>query len=180
MSFKKYWIAFLQKAVTITSVVEISDENTVHPALAMLIQHEIVLADLYQACTVAFPDDIVFWETLVQEEKAHANVLQELALQLRTQTVYLNERKFNVLALQTAIDHIENRKAAVQSESLTLLQTLASALDIERAVIEKEFYRIFDTDSAAIRQEFMALKTHTAEHAARIANKLEQARLESE
>lgn len=147
-----------------------------HSLLLLLIQHEEALSSLYGTCGLRFPDHVEFWQTLVFEERAHADVLKELSRHLETQEVSLNERKFNVTGIQTAINHVNKQQQITEAGLLTIIQAMAIALDIERAIIEREFFEIFETDSPLIKREFDYLKKHTNEHIARIAGKLDQLR----
>jgi rubrerythrin len=144
--------------------------------ILMLTRHEEVIGSLYNACSLRFPDTAKFWQTLVLEEKAHADVLRTLEKQLATQKVVLNHRKFNVTGIQTAINHVEKQKQNVEKGSVNLLQALAMALDIERAIIDRDFFEVFESDSFMMKREFNELRKHTSEHIGRITAKLEECR----
>ncbi|MDD4869725.1 MAG: ferritin family protein [Kiritimatiellae bacterium] len=144
--------------------------------LDVLIQNEEAVGSLYKACALKFPDFAEFWQRLVMEEKAHADILRELAKQLKTQQVFLNERKFNVTGVRTTINHVNKQRQLVEAGSVTLLQVTAIALDIERSIIDREYFEVFETDSLSMKKEFEALKEHTSEHAERIAAALNQLR----
>lgn len=150
------------------------NESTVRGIFDLLVRHEAAMSDLYQMCASLFPEAAEFWRTLVLEEKAHADVLGELAKHLLTDGVYFNEGRFNVFGIQTAIDHIDKQKHRIESGSCTLRQAIAIALDIERAMIDRDAFHVFETDSPMMKREFEALKRHTSEHIARISAKLSQ------
>jgi rubrerythrin len=153
-----------------------SDSKQNLSIIDLLIRHEEEIGNLYKACAVKFPDSAGFWQTLVIEEQAHADVLRQLEKQLVTQKVFLNDRKFNVTGVQTAIDHVNRQKQMVEEGSLTLLQIMSIALDIEQAIIDRNFFEVFDTDSPSMKREFADLRTHTVEHVRRISTKLDTLR----
>jgi len=144
-------------------------EENPNSIVHLLIKHEEAIADLYAICSRVFTDNADFWNMLVIEEKAHADVLRELRRRLETEQVLLNPRKFNTTGVQTAIDHVNKQKPAVEDGSCTMVRALAIALDIEQAIIDRNFFEVFDTDSAVIKREFAELRTHTIEHSGRLA-----------
>ena len=147
--------------------------NDANPMLALLIKHEEAIADLYASCSHAFPREKDFWLSLVIEEKAHVHVLFELEQYISARKVHLNTRKFNAAAVSTAIGYVNSQKQRVSTGQCSLIQTLVIALDIERAIIEKDFFEVFESDLAVIKHEFRELRNHTAEHAKRIATMIE-------
>jgi len=155
------------------------NNSTGIPILDLLIQHEEAIGSLYKACTITFPDLAKFWQAFVLEEKAHADVLRILATSLKTEKVFLNNRKFNVTGVHTAIDHVNKQKQLVEAGTVTILQVLAVALDIEQAIVEKDFFEVFETDSPSMRQEFAALRKHTLAHVERMAAMLKLVRQQS-
>jgi len=150
------------------------DNSTGIPILDLLIQHEEAVRNLYKACVRKFPKQADFWGTLVREEQAHAEVLIALARELKAENVFLNDRKFNTVGVNTAIAHINKQRQLTETSNTPFLQVVAIALDIERAMVEKDFFDIFETDTPAMKQEFTALRKHSAEHAHRIAKMLDQ------
>lgn len=150
------------------------NEPTGDSILDLLIQHEEIIGSLYESCRRAFPAAEAFWQTLVQEEKAHAEVLRELGNNLRESHVLFNPRLFNRVGIRTAMDHVGRQKQRVEAGDCTLAQALALALDIERAIIERDMFRVFESDSAAMKREFDSLRTHTLEHMARISRKRDE------
>lgn len=147
-----------------------------HVLLSLLIQHEEAIGSLYKAFALRFPDLAEFWQGLVVEEKAHAEVLAELSIHLKTQKVFLNKRKFNVTGVQTAINYVNKQSQSTGSGTLNILQAMSTALDIERAIIDREFFEVFESDLPSIKREFEDLREHTAEHINRIADKFAELR----
>ena len=148
------------------------NEMSQNSIIDMLVLHEELLARLYAICRAQYPDGADFWHALVVEEKAHAQVLRELEIILKTEQVLLNPRKFNNAGVQTSLEHVNKIIADIQTGNITHRRAVALALDTERAIIECEFFRLFDTDSAAMKREFEELRKHTAQHIERIVRKL--------
>jgi rubrerythrin len=152
------------------------NNSTNNDLIKLLIENEEAVSSLYKTCALKFPDFAEFWQKLATEEKAHAEVLRELAKQLTAQRVFLKERKFNVTGVQSTIDYVNKQEEHVKSNSVTLLQVLALAHDIEQSIIERDFFEVFETDSPSMKKEFEALRKHTSEHAGRLSTVLNQLR----
>ncbi|OGV70255.1 MAG: hypothetical protein A2283_00345 [Lentisphaerae bacterium RIFOXYA12_FULL_48_11] len=152
------------------------NESTNNALIDLLIKNEEAIGSLYKACALQFPGFAEFWQKIALEEKAHADVLRELAKHLQNQKVLLNHRKFNTTAVQTTIDYILKQREKVESGSMTLLQVLAAAQDIEQSIVDRDFFEVFETDSASMRLEFAALRKHTVEHTACITAALNKLR----
>lgn len=148
----------------------------IHNIINLLVQHEEEIADLYRTCSVIYPGAAFFWDNLVLEEQAHAQVLRELETYLATGQVMLNMDRFNVAGIQTAIDHVRKLKATVAEKNCNMQGAIAMSLDIERAIIENQFFAVFDSDSVMIKQEFNDLRKHTIDHVGRLAGLLKEMR----
>jgi hypothetical protein len=71
--------------------------------LALMIKHEESISGLYDEFRKAIPGMEAFWRQLVQDEKAHAQVLRDLAARLVRKDVLLTNRPFPREAILAAI-----------------------------------------------------------------------------
>ena len=140
--------------------------------LGILIQHEDALAGMYGTFGSALPGMKVFFTRLVQEEKAHADVLRALSGQLESGGILLNRRKFNAVAVKSSIEYIQRQVVKISGEGITPIKALALAIDCENAIIEKGLFGVFETDSVAMKHEFQALCDHTIAHKKILENTL--------
>jgi hypothetical protein len=140
--------------------------------LQKLEEHEAVIASLYEAFAKCLPEMTGLWSTLVGEEKTHASWLKALRHKLETEGGLLDRKSFNAAAVQTSIDYVTRIIARTASEPFTPMKALTIALDLEISLIEKDFFRILATDTAAVRQLFEELKRQTAAHQKRLEDQL--------
>lgn len=147
-------------------------EPTQNEILALLTRHELAIANLYAAYAKAFPAMAPFWQDLVLEEKAHADVLRALASQLQSHRAFLNPARFNGTAVQSSLDYVIRLTADATSGAILPVKALAAALDIERAMLENNFFAVFSSDHLALQREFVALANHTRQHVGRITDRL--------
>lgn len=140
------------------------NDPTNHDLLNILAEHEEALAALYAAFSVCLPEMKTLWDQLVHEEHAHAEVLRMLRARLESGGAHLNTRKFNIAAVQTSLDFIARHIATILSEGTTPLYALSLALNLEYALIEKEFFCVCESDSTEMKDDFQSLRDHITGH----------------
>ena len=129
-----------------------------------LAKHEKAIARLYGAYSNAFPDRRDFWSGLAAEEIEHATWLRSLIPKIEDGSVYFDERRFQIEAIRTSLDYIEGLAAQVQKQKPPIIDALCTALDIEKALIEREWFRVAEADSPELKQTFEALAISTMAH----------------
>lgn len=144
--------------------------------LALMVTHEETIAALYAEFQKAVPGMQEFWQQLVEEEKAHAQVLRDLAARLVRDDVLLANRPFPREAILTAIAYIARKTGDIRAQGVTPAQALSMAIDLERAMLEKNFFSVVESDATDMKKEFEAIREHTAEHAGRLYKALVAAR----
>ncbi len=147
-------------------------EKSVNSIVAHLAMQEEAIAELYGQFCSSLPEMESFWDRLVVEERAHAEVIWKLHELKKTSKIHLNTRKFSIDAIRTNLDFIRRQTEDCQQDGITLIRALSLAVDIERGLIEKEFFRIFESDSPRIINEFESLEQHSAEHLGRVEKRL--------
>jgi hypothetical protein len=105
-----------------------------------------------------------FWNQLVREEKSHAMVITMLRDVIGKKKLLLDTHRFKTVAVENAIAFIEQQTDRVAAEGTTPLKALSLAIDIEKAMIERDFFTVFDSDTPMIRKEFSDLREHTMKH----------------
>jgi len=86
----------------------------------------------------------------------------------------LDSRKFNMTAVQTAIDFIRRQTELTRAQGTTPVKALSLAINLEQAMIERDFFCVFDTDSPDMKREFSALREHTLKHQKMLERMLER------
>ncbi len=142
----------------------------------LLIQQEAWIEQLYRVYQNLFPELDAFWEQMAKEEHGHAEVLSHLAKRVDNATCFFEARKFNATGLCTSCDYIRKQIQVASTEPISLVKALATAMDLETGLIEKEFFTVVSSDSTANRAAFQVLAGQTQEHRKRIAAFLAEAR----
>ncbi|HAS82820.1 MAG TPA: hypothetical protein DCS43_09150 [Verrucomicrobia bacterium] len=142
--------------------------------LERLQQHEEAVAEIYATFGDRIPCMADFWSNLVNEEKSHAMVINMIRKAIGNANLSLDTRKFNMTAVQTAIDFIRRQTEQIRVQGTTTVKALFLAINLEQAMIERDFFCIFETDSPDMKREFSALREHTLKHQRMLERMLER------
>lgn len=137
-------------------------------ATEMLANHEEAIGGLYKAYAKLFPDHESFWSGLAREETEHATWIRDLASKTEAGPASLEQNRFRPEAIQTSLDYIRNLTAEAPGQKIELMDALSTALDIEKALIERKYFEILQGDSEEVRRTFEALTRSTKAHIERV------------
>lgn len=141
-----------------------------------LIRHEGALASLYQAYATAFPETRDFWRQLVLEERAHADVLRTLKRFLITNGISLNPARFNAVALKISMESVTKTLERLKHGDMTLINAVAIALGLEQAMVEHDFFKVFEYHTPGMNKEAEDMRLHVQEHLGKLVHLLEKQR----
>ena len=135
-----------------------------------LAQCEESIAELYAAYGNSFPEMADFWQTLSNDEKAHARLLKTLYKQLDQGYIFSNIGRFDKLATDTFIAKAKAELAALKENPVTASNAIALALSMEAALVEGHFYEIVTSDAPQFKIIAAYLTKATNVHIERIRN----------
>lgn len=130
------------------------------------------MAELYGAFGKLLPHMAPFWDRLVGDERAHAEVIRALAARVLTDRLLMKPRNLSREGIERSIGAIERQIREAQASGVTSLRALTVALGVEKGMLEKRYFETFEADSEEMKAEFDALREHTEEHARRIEERL--------
>jgi hypothetical protein len=139
-----------------------------------LASNEESIGRLYQGYADAFPVLRDFWMNLASEETKHASLIRSLAAKSGSDNVLINERRFNIAAVQTFIDEMDKELARLKQQSIPVIEALSITASIEQSLIESKYFEVFATDSALVKQTLMKLQGDTLSHRNRAQGELEK------
>jgi rubrerythrin len=138
--------------------------------------HEEKISGLYQTFGAALPEWRDFWMTIASEEQEHASWLRGLKNRLEREGGVLNRERFNLAGIRTSMDYLQKLREEVVNKGIVPLRALALSLDIESALLEKEYYTVFKSDLVSVQEVFNNLREQTAGHRLRMQEKINQER----
>jgi len=129
--------------------------------MALLVIHEDLVGQLYDAFAKKFPEHEEFWSTLAEEEVHHANLVCTLELKA------LGKRKFNPNPVLNSLDYLRVLLANAQQD-LSLRIALMWAVQIETYMLENKFFEVDKQDDAKVKRVLGTLAAETKAHAERL------------
>jgi rubrerythrin len=141
--------------------------------LDLLIEHELVIKQLYDVFAKHLPDHHHFWHNIATEEQSHADRLGLLHATPSLSGWLASENRLKAEAIKSSISYVDGQTEKARQEHFPQLQALALARDIEGALLERVFSRVSDSVPADIRVTFMDLAADTERHRKTIAAMLE-------
>ncbi|MCX8038751.1 MAG: hypothetical protein N3D11_17200 [Candidatus Sumerlaeia bacterium] len=135
--------------------------------LALMIQHEQTVGEIYRVFARRIPADAEFWLAIARDENVHADWIRDFAAQVQESGAAFNEVRFNLHALQTSLDYLKVLKTHAEGIT-TPARALAMALQIEHSMMEKELFRIANGDAEALKNVLERLADGTTAHIRRL------------
>jgi hypothetical protein len=133
--------------------------------IEMLIRHELAIKQLYEIFAATFPNHKDFWQGLAGDEQRHADWLEIFHSKETLGKLLLFDGRLKSQAIKASIGYVEKLIVRAQEDRcFSLLEALSIAKDLETALLEKQFSKICDTDSAQIRSVWMDLAAETEKH----------------
>ena len=139
-----------------------------------LVQIEETLFGIYRLFAERFPAHRDMWSRMSEEEKGHAKWIRDLYGKVEQGSARLGEDHFRVEGIQTFLDYANERLEEARTAKLPFLHALDMALDLESGLLEREFFKIFEADSEALKQAFADMQQQIRDHAERIRKVLAQ------
>ncbi|UCG63141.1 MAG: hypothetical protein JSV52_07630 [Candidatus Zixiibacteriota bacterium] len=133
-------------------------------ALQMLIDHENTISELYTAYADRFADRRQYWLNLAHEETEHADELRKLLPLADKGNRVLNTSGFKPAAVNTSVSYLRDQIRQARGGLVTLRDALSTALDLEKAMIERKFFDILDTPAPEAQSVLITLTDGTQKH----------------
>jgi len=153
------------------------EDGQIHE-LELMARHEEVIGELYAEYARMFPEQREFWSRLEAEEKGHAGWIRKLFPQVEDGVITFNDNRFNTKAITTSMRYVSGWVTSARNSVIQPIEALARALDIENALIEKNYLAIYETDNLEMKQVFSALQEGTKQHRERISDLLKEIKKE--
>lgn len=151
-----------------------SAEDYQQRVIEALAENEEIVGKLYKAYGEKFVIYEQFWDHLAIEEKNHADWIRSMGQTLEGGVVFLNKERFKEESIQVFKEYIEKQLSALANGEVSDRNALAIAVDIESALLEKNFFEVFESDSVEIKNTFNKLARATAEHRERVKRAMEE------
>ncbi|MDD4858892.1 MAG: hypothetical protein PHR56_01605 [Dehalococcoidales bacterium] len=141
--------------------------------LEKLASNEESVATLYKTYGEAFPVLGEFWNSLAGEERNHASWIRGLGAQTENRRIFVSEKRFNAVAVQTVLDYLAKELARLNIEKIPIVEALSITVSIEQSLIESKFFEVFETDSVELKRTLTKIRDDTLVHRNKAKDALE-------
>ena len=129
----------------------------------MLAKNEDKLSSLYAAYAHSFPSRKDFWNGLALEEVSHGKWVRTLVKRVEEGTVQIGNDRFNVDMMNDFYKTVQQHQTE-NSQGVSLLAALTAAIELEKTMIEKKFFEVFQGDAPELQTLLLALEYSTENH----------------
>jgi len=132
----------------------------------LLERFEEAVSGLYKEYARLFPGHRVWWQHLAAEEIQHAEWMRTLRARIQDGSVRLSERQTATTGqILEALDLVAAEVERATQGDMTLAMAVSAAAQLERKIVERDWFRFFDADSPELKRVFQSLGAETAKHA---------------
>ncbi|TFG36005.1 MAG: hypothetical protein E4H45_02045 [Nitrospirales bacterium] len=133
--------------------------------LDTMIQYELSLSELYEACAGVSKGDEAFWRNLSQAEILHANNIRKMiAILTEKRERFEMGRSFNLAVLNTALTGVKDTTGRVSRGEVPREKMLILARDFEQSVLESHYAEIIKTTDWEYQTLMENILSQTQEH----------------
>lgn len=133
-------------------------------SLELMARNEENVARLYQVYEKKFPAYKKFWGDLAVEEDEHAEIIRGIITHIENKTVFLKEQRFNKEAIRSFLRYLKEEVEKAETRQISLINALSIALHIEKSLIERKYFEIFEGDDINLKHLLRDLRTATQKH----------------
>lgn len=129
---------------------------------------EALIAELYRAYAGQLPQHRQLLEALAREEVDHARMITGFVEKVRAGGAQVNPGRFSSQSILTSLEYVREKLGEAGKGTVGALQALSTCLDLEEALIEKQYFEIVEGDGPELKQVLQCLAADTARHRDRL------------
>lgn len=142
-----------------------ADLETIQQVLKLMGEAELAMAELYQTCADAWPEDNGFWKKLAAGECEHSANMRRMGeiIALKFDRFQLN-RPINPVGIRTFISGIRSNIDRVKSGAIPKRNMLFIARDIENSILEIKYNELVRSDDVEFNTLIKRIVDETHSH----------------
>ncbi len=130
--------------------------------LEALVKNEEAISRLYEVFSRQFQNIGDFWEQLALEELSHARAIRSLYPRIKDGSIGFNPDRFKMQAIEYFHSYVQ--ELIMKTEGRDLVWAFSVAVDVERSLLESQFFSVFEADSKELRDILNKLAEDTRRH----------------
>ena len=143
--------------------------------LSYLEKTENAIAEFYRTCSETWVNEREFWSSIEEEERKHAENIQKMSEIISKKPERFEKgRPFNIMAVQTVINGIQNNILKVKNGQLPRNNALFVARDNEQSFMEFRYNEIVKTEDVEYMTLVKEIVQDTGTHKSRIDTEIKK------
>lgn len=136
-----------------------------------LANNEELLGRLYKLYSQRYSDYSDFWRRLSDDEHSHARKIRSFS---ENDEVEIDSKRFKAKDITDFGKKVSEAIESFEKEQADLLKVLRGALVFENALTEREFFKVFETDSDRVKFYFDEMEESISKHRDRIKKMIDR------
>lgn len=132
--------------------------------IELLSQNELTISKLYSTYAEKFPEYAEFWTKIAQEEVNHSDAVLKLTKYLDNKKLFFNPDRFTQETINHSINFKKKLIEEAQTQNISFINAISMAFTLEEALLEKNFFEIFETDDPKFQEAMDYLAKSTQKH----------------
>lgn len=126
-------------------------------------EHERMISQLYSYYRRKFTKEGV-WLFLVEEEKKHEAWIKQIIIKINEGKISFDHRDSSIEEVQASIQNVKNEMAKVFTDEYSIDKAYSFAFILENSIIEKDLFKLFESDDPIIQEILKNLSIDTKKH----------------
>ncbi len=140
-----------------------TENQEIKSSLILMAENENRIAKLYESYASKFPELKTFLDHIIKEEYQHELWLRSLNEHSKEHKINIIENRFDSNAIKLFSGYLDDCISNVKN--ISKLEALSTALDTEKALIERKYFEVIDAeDNKEVQNTLNKLKEQTEEH----------------
>ncbi len=144
--------------------------------ILQLAECEEMVARIYAAYAQRFPDLADFWSSLSSDEIEHGRLVRFLGEGVASGTVSFSAFEIKPQSVQMFYSYLHSQAGRAETESITVVAALTIALNIEKSILEADYFRHIKGSTIMNTNAIRQLLTDTKRHRDVVQRKWEEHR----
>jgi rubrerythrin len=132
--------------------------------IELFIEQELLIASLYMRFSERYVVHKKFWLKLAVEEREHAEWIKHLLDGVETDKIFFSEGKTRTYTVSSSITYIKGLISEFDKKAFDIPKAAHIALDLEKALLEKNVFKCFDSDSIEVKRILEVLNKGQDDH----------------
>ncbi|MDA3839364.1 MAG: hypothetical protein PF574_10335 [Candidatus Delongbacteria bacterium] len=126
-------------------------------------EHERMISQLYSYYRKKFPKEGV-WLFLVEEEKKHEAWIKQIIIKINEGKIKFDHRDSSIEDVKISLQNVKDEMAKVFTDEYVLNTAYSFAFVLENSIIEKDLFKLFESDDPIIAEILKNLSNDTKKH----------------